>query len=218
MNVLTNYAVSRPGIIVQIGLMVAALECALWTYGRTQVRFFVVAIAVLLTCVLVSRPRVKELGIGLHGMAGASVAIPIALIGSGIGIAVASQIGTLQPLYGARTPLWHGFFYAIWAFEQQFMLNSFFYHRFERLMGNTTATAVVTALLFSFVHVPNPVLVPATFLGGLFFVFVFRRWRNIYPLAIAHAILGLTLAMTFPDSWIRHMRVGIAFFRFHVNG
>jgi hypothetical protein len=59
---------------------------------------------------------------------------------------------------------------------------------------------------------------PATFIGGLFFVELFRRFRNIYPLAVAHAMLGLTLAITIPDDWLRHMRVGLGFFHFHPQG
>ena len=72
-------------------------------------------------------------------------------------------------------------------------------------------------MLFSFVHIPNPVLVPATLIGGMFFVEAFRRWRNIYPLGIAHAALGLSLAIAVPDSWMHHMRVGLSFLRFHAH-
>ncbi|PYV85471.1 MAG: CAAX protease family protein, partial [Acidobacteria bacterium] len=37
------------------------------------------------------------------------------------------------------------------------------------------------------------------------------RWRNLYPIGIIHAALGLTIAFSFPDRWLHHMRVGIGF-------
>jgi len=209
---------SRFWSVFQIVLLLATMEGALWSEGRWQVRWYVASLVVLAVCVLLSHPRVNALGVGLRGMRGAAWTIPLAALACGATIVIAAKLGTLALLHGPQPVYWHSIFYAIWALEQQFILNSFFYKRFEHLMGDTTVAVLVTAVLFSLVHIPNPVLVPATFLGGLLFVESFRRWRNIYPLAIAHAMFGLTLAITFPDEWIRHMRVGIGFLRFHVHG
>jgi membrane protease YdiL (CAAX protease family) len=209
---------SRFWSVFQIVLLLVAMEGTLWSEGRAQGRWYVAALVVLVVCVLVSHPRVRALGIGLSGMKGAAWTVPVAALVCGATILAAAKLGTLALLHGPQPVYWRSIFYAMWALEQQFILNSFFYKRFEHLMGETTAAVVVTALLFSLVHLPNPVLVPATFVGGLLFVESFRRWRNIYPLAIAHAMFGLTLAITVPNEWIRHMRVGIGFLRFHVHG
>jgi len=202
----------------QIVVVLAMIEGALWSQGRTQVRWYVAGLVAVVLSILVSHPQIRALGIGLEGMRGAAWVIPLAAVLCSIFILISVYLGTFSLLYGRQPVYWHSIFYAIWALEQQFILNSLFYKRFEHLLGNTTQAVVVTALLFSLVHLPNPVLVPATFIGGLLFVEAFRRWRNIYPLAIAHAIFGLTLAMTFPDHWIRHMRVGISFLHFHARG
>lgn len=53
------------------------------------------------------------------------------------------------------------------------------------------------------------------FVGGLFFCEMFRRYRNIFPLGLVHALLGLTLAASFSDAVLPHMRVGIGYIRFH---
>ncbi len=204
--------------IFQILLLLGTMEGALWSQGPTQLYWYLASLTVLLLCVLLSYPRSETLGLGLRGLRGAAWVIPFAAVMCGLAIFLAAEFGTLTVLYGPRPVYWHSIFYATWALEQQFILNSFFYIRFEHLLGNTTATVFTTACLFSLVHIPNPVLVPATFLGGLLFVGTFRRWRNIYPLAIAHAMFGLTLAITIPEQWIRHMRVGLGFLRFHVHG
>jgi hypothetical protein len=201
--------------VVQIAAVLFTIEGALWTHGRTQSYWFAIAFATLIICVVSSRPRISELGIGLKGMGRACWAILFALLASGGILFAAWQFGTLRGLHGTDPISWHASFYTIWAFEQQFILNSFFYKRFEALLGDTTSAMLVTAGLFAAVHVPNPVLMPATFLGGLFFVYIFRRFRNIYPLGLAHALLGISIAMAFPDFLIRHMRVGIGYFRFY---
>ncbi len=201
----------------QIILVFSAIEGALWTQGRAQAAWSLVALVLLLICVAVRKPTVQDLGLGLRGMAGASWAILIAVVFCAGCMLLAWRMGTLKLLYSPQPANWRTLFYALWAFEQQFMLNAFFYRRFENLYGGGPASLLLTAGLFSVAHVPNPVLVPATFIGAIFFIEVFRRWRNLYPLAIAHAMFGLTLAVTIPDRWLRHMRVGIGFFRFHLR-
>lgn len=212
-----RHELPRSFLIAQVAIVLFTIEGALWTHGRTQVYWFVTAFAALILCLVVSRPKIKDLGIGTDGLLRASLSIPVALLLSATILAASWMLGTLGGLHGDRPVSWHAILYTIWAFEQQFILNAFFYNRLEALLGNNSGAVLVTALLFSVVHLPNPVLVPATFLGGIFFVSIYRRWRNIYPLAIAHAMLGLTLAMTFPSPWIRHMRVGIGYFRFDLG-
>jgi len=43
---------------------------------------------------------------------------------------------------------------------------------------------------------------------------MFRRYRNIFPLGLVHAALGLTIAASLPDHWLHHMRVGIGYLRY----
>jgi len=90
------------------------------------------------------------------------------------------------------------------------MAQSFFFVRFEEWLGGKRAVWV-NAALFSAAHIPNPVLLPATFLGGLGFSEAFRRWRNVYPIWIAHAMLGMCIAAAFPTAWTHSMRVGISY-------
>jgi membrane protease YdiL (CAAX protease family) len=84
----------------------------------------------------------------------------------------------------------------------------------EDLLGDSQRALWCTTALFFLAHVPNPVLMAGTLAAALFFVSLFRRYRNIYPLGIAHALLGLSLAVTVPDAWLRHMRVGISYWHF----
>lgn len=104
--------------------------------------------------------------------------------------------------------------YVIWAFAQQFLLQSFFFLRVESVAGSRWAVWAST-FLFTIAHVPNMALTTLTLFGALFFTEMFRRYRSIYPLGIVHAALGIAIAYSFPDSVIHHMRVGLSYWRFH---
>lgn len=103
--------------------------------------------------------------------------------------------------------------YILWAFFQQFLLQSFFFLRMESVAG-TTAAVWLSTFLFTIAHLPNLPLLALTFFGALFFTDLFRRFRSIYPLGVVHAMLGIAIAYSFPDSLMHHMRVGLSFARF----
>jgi hypothetical protein len=49
---------------------------------------------------------------------------------------------------------------------------------------------------------------------------LFLRNRNLIPLALTHALLGITIAMTVPGPIIRNMRVGLGYLTYpssHTN-
>jgi membrane protease YdiL (CAAX protease family) len=100
--------------------------------------------------------------------------------------------------------------YAAWALVQQFLVQSFIFVRLKSVYGGRRAI-IFTALLFSLAHIPNPVLIPATLVAGLVFSWAFRRYRNIYTLGFVHALLGLTLAVSLPETATHRMRVGAAY-------
>ncbi len=105
--------------------------------------------------------------------------------------------------------------YALWSFFQQVLLQDFFLLRLLRLLPGRPATAaVIAAVIFSLAHLPSPILTVFTLVWGLVAAFAFLRYRNIYPLALAHAILGICVAVTFPGPIIHNMRVGLGYLTF----
>ena len=198
-----------------MGIGYALILTAVWTEGRSQLIYDAAAAAWIAGTVIASGRSPRELGLSLRGFLPALRAVAVAAIAVGIIFLAGWDGDTLRMLPGARTPGLHSFGHAIWALMQQFILNSFFYLGFEQLLGNTRKAVAATCVLFAAAHLPNPVLVPATLLGGWFFVEMFRRYRNLYPIAVAHAMLGLAIAMSVPDSLLRHMRVGIGYVHFY---
>ena len=104
--------------------------------------------------------------------------------------------------------------YGLWTGVQQFLLQGVFLLRFLRLIPRPAAAALTASALFALAHLPNPVLTPITFTWGLAACLLFLRYRNIYPLMIAHAILGITVAMTVPGPVDHNMRVGLGYLNY----
>jgi len=195
----------------QMAVAYGLLEATLWTEGHTQRIFALATAAWIVVATLVNRRSLRELGLGTRGFVNSLIAIPVALAAATVIVLIGWEAGALHGLFGTRPPLWHSSAYAIWALMQQFILNSFFFLNLEELLGDGKRALWGAAALFCCAHIPNPVLMAGTLLSAVFFVSLFRRYRNLYPLGIAHAILGLSLAVTVPDAWMRHMRVGVSY-------
>ena len=75
------------------------------------------------------------------------------------------------------------------AFVQQGLLQDFLLPRLLRLTHGPGMAALAAAGMFSLAHLPNPILTVCTFVWGLAACLFFLRYRNLYSLSIAHAIL-----------------------------
>lgn len=127
---------------------------------------------------------------------------------------IAALLGTLHGLFGVRAPVLHASGYLLWSLVQQYIQQSFFFARIEKLTTSGPLASLITAVLFGLAHLPNPVLTPVTFVGGWILCELFRRYRTLYPLAIAHGLIGLAIAVSVPDSIHHHMRVGLGYLRY----
>ena len=200
--------ISSVGLAFQVGLVFALIMVAVWTPpGRINTVSNLFAALCILWFTVRGRYSVRELGLAQPGsgavvtvMCGAFLMVAIVVIGSAI-----QNLGPAQ-----RVPWERVWKYALWALEQQFILQSFFYVRMESVLGSRRAVWG-SSLLFSAAHLPSPVLSFMSFIGGLLFCEMFRRYRNIFPLGFVHAALGLTIAASLPDSLLHHMRVGIGY-------
>ena len=130
-------------------------------------------------------------------------------------------IGLLcNPLLFSRTDFLRRFavsvlFYLGNALWQQVLLSGYFLPKLEQAFQNPAKAISAIGILFALVHLPNPVLVPVTMIGGMLSVYFFRQTRNIYILTIAHAILAVSVMYLFPESWHHHLRIGPGFFHWN---
>ena len=102
--------------------------------------------------------------------------------------------------------------YLPWGLFQQYILNGYFLNRLDASLGRRTAP-VVSAALFSGAHTPNWFLMAVTLLLGYCCTILYRRYKNLYFLGIAHGTVGFLLYLVVPDSISHHLNVGPGWFR-----
>ncbi len=102
--------------------------------------------------------------------------------------------------------------YLPWGLFQQYVMNGYFLNRLESLLPGRAAP-VVAAALFSGAHVPNLLLMGVGFVAGYCCTLIYKKYKNLYFLGIAHATVGVLLLVVVPDSISHHMTVGPGWFR-----
>ena len=107
--------------------------------------------------------------------------------------------------------------YLVWCSLQQYLTQSYFHRRLMKLIRSPHLRTFAIGLLFAGAHIPNPVLMAATFAGGIVFAEIFTRHPNIWPLAFVQAVAGILIG-TLSPAWLIHgMRVGPGYFFFRVH-
>lgn len=201
----------RQRIIFEIAIVYTLIQAALWTRGHMQM--FWVAMAVICLGVMTVRGGRSAAALGLRrNVREGSARILAAGFVTAIAILLAGwAAGTLHAPQGRHSPVLGFVIYSVFAFAQEFVLQSFFFVRLESAFASGRGAVVGAALLFCMAHLPNAVLLITTFLGALFFCEVFRRYRHLYPIWLAHVMLGLAVAAAVPGFLTHQMKVGAAY-------
>jgi membrane protease YdiL (CAAX protease family) len=100
----------------------------------------------------------------------------------------------------------------LWALFQQYALQGYINRRLQLALGSGWKSVLVTGLLFSVIHLPNPLLSLLTLLGGLIWAAVYQRQPNLFALAVSHSIAALTVTLFLPLNLITGLRVGFKYF------
>jgi len=199
---------SRLGIVLRLLLPLALLEAALWTPLPMAILCGICGLSYMVWHTLQGAKGVAHtLGLELGGLLreswllGATVAFAMAVL------ATAYFSGSLHRLWGLQNPWYAIVGYACWALVQEFMLQCFCLRMLRALVSKASAL-LLSGAVFAVAHLPNPSLTLVTFFAGVTFTAIYARKRNLFVVALIHAALGLTLAVSVPDAWFHGLRVG----------
>lgn len=198
---------------LEVGLVFALILLAVWTrQGVVNTLASLSAMGCILWFTSRSPYSMRELGF-LAPTSGAMITLSLGVI---LAVMIVASGAFMKLVMGPShpVPMDRAWQYAIWAFAQEFILQSFFYLRLKSVLGHRRA-AWFAAGLFAVAHLPSPALTVLSFIGALLFCELFHRYRNLVPIGLVHALLGLTIAASLPDSLLHHMRVGIGYVMYH---
>jgi hypothetical protein len=204
--------------LVELWVGYALILVVIWTPRPWQRTFYFVAATFVVAATWLSFPGWKAMGFGVVNLARSMWLVGVALLAAAAAAAVAGRMHTLHSPGGFTAFLDRYAGYMVFALVQQALLQSYFLLHFLRLTRRPSSpqtAALAAAAIFSLAHLPNPILTVCTFVWGLAACLFFLRYRNLYSLSIAHAILGITLAICVPGPVIRNMRVGLGYLTYH---
>jgi len=203
----------RPLLELAVGY--ALILATIWTPRPYQRWLYCVAVAWILLTSIPAFPGWAAAGVRRGGFLASLWVVFASAVISVCAVMVAIHLDTLRHPINARGWVMTFGGYTVWSFVQQFLLQGYFLFRLLRLLPRREWAALAAAAMFSLAHLPNPILTPVTFIWGACACFVFLRCRNVFPLAVAHALLGITVAITIPGPVVRNMRVGLGYLRYH---
>jgi membrane protease YdiL (CAAX protease family) len=192
-------------------LVFAVIMAYIWELRVANPYFRLVPAALIVASHLARHERPEDLGFraGNFGdcvrrLGPAVLGLVLAIWGTGM------LLASIRPLgFGQAVPSLVA--YLPWGLAQQYLLNGYFLRRFEMALSRTGA-GILTAGLFCVVHSPNWFLMLVTLAAAIAAIWVYRNYRNLYFLGLAHAMIGFSLFMVVPDSVSHHLRVGPGWF------
>jgi membrane protease YdiL (CAAX protease family) len=101
----------------------------------------------------------------------------------------------------------------LWALFQQYGLQGFINRRAQLVVGAGWKSALLVGIIFSMLHLPSPLLVGLSLVGGFVWALIYQRQPNLFALALSHSIVSWTLSLTIPSHLTDLLRVGFRYFR-----
>jgi hypothetical protein len=195
---------------LELAALILGVEAIMWiapVSGNPKLTYAIVAIimaALLAASHLSESPGARQIGLRFDNFLRSlrRQALPLSLFILIVALAGAAS-GTLR--FGEK------FFNMLlmvppWALLQQYMLLAFAHRRLRRVFKKGAILA--TALLFSLLHLPNPVLVVACALGGYIWAREYELEPNLLVNSIAHTLASAFLANSLPGWLLKNMVVG----------
>lgn len=202
--------------LLEVTIIFALILLALWSGPTAQKIIGLATFCWIVISTLRSQTSADALGLRLSGIRRSLWIVCAALLFAVLAIWIASRLHTLHVV------LFRGFAveasvlaYVLWALVQQFILQDFFLVRLLRLLPKRAVAVTVAAALFAVAHLPNMFLMVATLIWGTVACALFLRYRNLYSLGLAHAIMGLCLGIAIPNAVHHQMRVGLRYLQWH---
>jgi membrane protease YdiL (CAAX protease family) len=211
-----------------IGPMVHALEAGtvffllisyIWYFQARMHWSWMILLAIVMASHFIRGETPADLGLRIGGFRDCArrFAIPVVLIAVA-GAATGFALDTLRNVAAWRVAgVLLG--YCWWALFQQYLLNGYFANRLRASLDSRYPylVAPTAGAMFAAAHLPNPLLMGVTLVGGTVAALAYQRYRNLLFLAFAHALIGTMIWFAVPPSVSHNLRVGPGMRRTHAT-
>ena len=211
-------AARRRRALVELLVGYGLILVVIWTPRPWQRGFYVAALLWIVAVTWRSFDGWRVMGLRVGGLLQSMWVVWVALVLALVAVALAARLGTLNRPPGAGLFVKTYWGYAIWSLMQQFLLQDFVLLRVLRLVSSKRAAVAVAVGMFALAHLPSPILTVVTVVWGTAACWLFLRYRNVFTLGLAHAVLGVCVAITVPGRVDHNMRVGLGYLRYHPGG
>ena len=200
--------------IFELGVIYSLVQIYIWRWQYTWPRIVWLILLLLLVSHLWHRDTFCSLGFRMDNFFQTAreacwAAIPLGLLLVLIGI-LSGRFWDIPVRWEAAAS---GLRYTIWGTFQQYVLQGYFHNRLTKTIASPLWSSALNAILFMTFHLPNPVLMIFTLIGGFACSMLFLQSRNLFVLGMFHGAIGLLLSNVFPRQWLPNMRVGPGYFR-----
>ena len=202
---------------IELAVTYGLILLAVWTPMPWQRYISLTALAWVMLATWLSFDGWSAMGFRGQGFHRSLWVDGVALLGAAIAIFVAFKLRTLHSPANPVLFVQRYWAYALWSFLQEFLLLNFFLLRLLRMLGGRKAAVIAAMGMFAIAHLPNPILTALTLFWGWASCRLFLHYRNVYTLAIAHAVMGITIAITIPGTVDHNMRVGLGYLTYNPN-
>jgi hypothetical protein len=149
----------------------------------------------------------ESLGLSLRALFGAVCAWRWGLLSCAGSLILLTWLETATSIHVIYR--WCG--YACWCILQQLLFQNMTYRRLREALGASWRTSSIAGALFAATHIPNPILVPATFLWGTVSTRLFESRPSVPVLGVTQALLSAMLYVVTPVALNGGFRVGPAY-------
>lgn len=194
--------------LLELAVAYGLILLVIWTPRPWQVLLWVVTAGSILAITCMSFESLEAMGLCTANFLGSLWAVGASVAMAAVAVFLAERFHTLHLPGNPYLFVKHYGAYALWASVQQILLQCFCLSRLVRLLRYAPSAAAVAAVMFAITHLPSPILTVVTLICGMGACLVFLRYRNLYTVAVAHAILGTSIAVCVPAPVIHNMRIG----------